>query len=56
MENLIKALNCRYIALSYNNTGHSSDERSNAKISDKEIEDILSKKGTVKENNNKEEE
>lgn len=48
MENLIKALNCRYIVLSYNNTGHSSDERSNAKISDKEIEDILSKKGTVK--------
>lgn len=48
MENLIKDLNCRYIVLSYNNTGHSSDERSNAKISDKEIEDILSKKGTVK--------
>ena len=48
MEDLIKALNCRYIVLSYNNTGHSSDERSNAKISDKEIEDILSERGTVK--------
>ena len=45
---LINNLNCKYIILSYNNTGLKANDRSNAKISDEDIIKILSKKGTVK--------
>lgn len=47
-EELIQKLNCKYIMLSYNNTGEKANERSNAKLSDEDIIRILSKKGTVK--------
>ena len=47
-EKLIQDLNCKYIVLSYNNTGDTADGRSNAKISDRDIFSILKKKGTVK--------
>lgn len=47
-EELVTNLNCKYIILSYNNTGESADDRSNARMSDKDIMRILSKKGTVK--------
>lgn len=48
LSELVGALKCRYIVLSYNNTGSSANMRSNAKISDSEITDILSSKGEVK--------
>lgn len=44
---LISKLRCRYIVLSYNNTGEGADGRSNAKISDDAIMRILSAKGQV---------
>lgn len=44
---LIKNANCKHILLSYNNTGDSKDERSNARISDNEILQILNQKGDV---------
>lgn len=47
-EDLINKLNCKYILLSYNNTGEKANGRSNAKISDEDIMRILSKKGKVK--------
>lgn len=47
-EDIIEKLNCKYIVLSYNNTGTSANDRSNAKISDEDILKILKKKGTVK--------
>lgn len=47
-EELIKNCNCRYILVSYNNTGDKSNSRSNAKISDLQIKEILEKKGKVK--------
>lgn len=47
-EELIDRLDCKYIILSYNNTGDNANGRSNAKIPDEEIIRILSKKGTVK--------
>lgn len=47
-EELINKLKCKYILLSYNDTANQGDCRSNAKISDKEILDILNKKGKVK--------
>lgn len=47
-EDLINKLNCKYILLSYNNTGKKANGRSNAKISDDDIMRILSKKGKVK--------
>lgn len=47
-EELIKALNCRYIVLSYNNTGDKANDRSNARMSDEDIMRILSEKGKVK--------
>ena len=45
---LIKNCNCKYILVSYNNTGDKSNSRSNAKISDLQIKEILEKKGKVK--------
>lgn len=47
-EDLVQKLNCKYIVLSYNNTGDSADSRSNAKITDADIIRILEEKGTVK--------
>ena len=47
-EKLIKNLNCKYILLSYNNTANTANDRSNAKISDKDIIRILRNKGEVK--------
>ena len=46
-ENLVENADCEHILLSYNNTGDSKDGRSNARISDREILEILSGKGTV---------
>ncbi len=48
LEELVESLNCKYILLSYNNTGNNANGRSNAKISDAEIMRILENKGTVK--------
>lgn len=47
-EELVQNLKCKYILLSYNNTGTKSNSRSNAKISDEKILEILQRKGTVK--------
>lgn len=47
-EDLINKINCKYILLSYNNTGENANGRSNAKLSDDDIMRILSKKGKVK--------
>lgn len=47
-EDLVSHLQCKYIILSYNNTGDSANDRSNARMSDDEIMEILSKKGNVK--------
>lgn len=44
---LIEHASCRHILLSYNDTGASMNSRSNARIADDEITDILSKKGRV---------
>jgi adenine-specific DNA-methyltransferase len=44
---LIENINSKYILFSYNNMASKGNERSNAKISDETILDILSKKGTV---------
>lgn len=41
-------LDCRYILLSYNNNGKKLQVRSNAKMTDEEIVDTLSKRGEVK--------
>lgn len=46
-EYLIKHANCKHILLSYNNTGESKDGRSNARMSDDEILQILNNKGDV---------
>ena len=46
-EDLIRNANCKHILLSYNNTGDSKDGRSNARISDEEILQILHDKGDV---------
>ena len=45
---LIENTNARYILLSYNNMSEKGDGRSNAKILDKDILEILEKKGKVK--------
>ena len=45
---LVKNLRTRYIVLSYNNMGNKGDGRSNAKISDNEILEILGSKGEVR--------
>ncbi|NQV12756.1 MAG: DNA repair protein RadC [Parcubacteria group bacterium] len=44
---LISNANCKHILLSYNNTGESKDGRSNARINDKQIIDILKSRGEV---------
>lgn len=44
---LVRHASCRHILLSYNNTGGSMDGRSNARIADDEIMDILTAKGDV---------
>ena len=46
-EDLILNLKCKYIILSYNNTGKKSNERSNARISDEDIIRILTMRGKV---------
>lgn len=45
---LIKNAKCNHILVSYNNTGESKDGRSNARIKDGEIVNILKNKGKVK--------
>jgi len=47
-DELVKNCNSKYILVSYNNTGDKSNSRSNAKISDLQIKQILEKKGKVK--------
>ena len=46
-EDLIENCNVKYILVSYNNTGTKANDRSNAKISDLQIKEILEKKGKV---------
>jgi len=46
-KELIENTNARYILLSYNNMSEKGNDRSNAKISDKNILEILEKKGKV---------
>ena len=45
---LVGKIKAKYILLSYNNMANKGNERSNARISDEEIMEILSKKGDVK--------
>ena len=45
---LIENINAKYILVSYNNTGEKGNARSNAKITDYQILDILGKKGEVR--------
>ncbi|STY62657.1 Dam family site-specific DNA-(adenine-N6)-methyltransferase [Mannheimia haemolytica] len=47
-EDLIEKSRCKYILLSYNNMSNKGNDRSNAKIADKDIIRILEKKGKVK--------
>lgn len=47
-KNLIENSNAKYILVSYNNMGKKGNARSQAKISDTEILEILNKKGNVK--------
>lgn len=47
-KNLIEDCNCKYILVSYNNMGQKGNVRSQAKISDTEILEILNNKGKVK--------
>lgn len=47
-DNLISNINSKYILVSYNNMAKKGSGRSNAKISNEEIIDILSKRGQVK--------
>ena len=46
-KELIENTNAKYILLSYNNMSEKGDDRSNAKISDKDILEILGRKGKV---------
>ena len=46
-QDLIKKANCKHILVSYNNTGDSKDSRSNARISDREMIEILQRKGDL---------
>lgn len=48
LSDLVAKLRCRYILLSYNNNGKKLQCRSNAKITDDEITDILSRRGEVR--------
>ncbi len=47
-DDLIQNAKCKYILLSYNDMGEKASVRSNAKISDEEILESLSKRGEVK--------
>lgn len=47
-ENLIKNVTAKYILLSYNNMAQKGNDRSNAKISDRDIMRVLSAKGEVR--------
>ncbi|MDF7638461.1 Dam family site-specific DNA-(adenine-N6)-methyltransferase [Lactobacillus sp. ESL0791] len=47
-SDLISNINARYILVSYNNMAKKGNSRSNAKISNEEIIDILKKRGEVK--------
>lgn len=47
-KELIENCNCKYIIVSYNNMGQKGNARSQAKISDTEILEILNQKGKVK--------
>ena len=44
---LIQNAKCNHILISYNNTGESKDGRSNARITDVQIMDVLKRKGEV---------
>lgn len=44
---LIRNARCKHVLVSYNNTGESKDSRSNARIKDSEIVNILKRKGDV---------
>ncbi|RIY32762.1 hypothetical protein CKF54_04215 [Psittacicella hinzii] len=46
-KELIENIQAKYILVSYNNTGNKINSRSNAKISDKQIIEILERKGKV---------
>ena len=46
-KSLIEDINAKFIIVSYNNTGNKINSRSNAKISDTDITEILRKKGKV---------
>jgi len=46
-KGLIKKAQAKHIIVSYNNTGEKKDDRSNAKINDKQLVEILSRKGKV---------
>ncbi len=48
LEDLVTHAHCRHILLSYNNTGSSMDGRSNARITDEEILEILATRGEVR--------
>lgn len=45
---LVAHLDCRFIVLSYNNTGLRANDRSNAKLSDDAIWEILGRRGKVR--------
>tara|TARA_B100001029_G_C15059497_1_gene457154 strand:+ start:176 stop:1192 length:1017 start_codon:yes stop_codon:yes gene_type:complete len=47
-KELIEAANCNHILLSYNSTKDTKNHRSNARINDKDIIEILENKGKVK--------
>ncbi len=47
-KDLIEALHAKYIVVSYNNMAEKGDDRSNARISDIELTEILKTKGKVK--------
>lgn len=47
LDDLIEKIRSKYILLSYNSTGNKRNARSNARISDDEIQKILEKKGKV---------
>ena len=46
-EDLVKNIDAKYIVLSYNNMAEKGNDRSNAKITDKDIMRILGEKGEV---------
>ena len=46
-EDLIMNANCKHILLSYNNTAKTKDDRSNARIGDRDIIRILKQRGSI---------